>query len=203
MKKVPTQPVATRLESGLERLAAVLREGLWRQAWPRDLTATQARILERLRIHPGTTVRRLSRALGIRDSTASDALTSLAEKGLVTKESDPEDRRRRLLRLSPEGEGAAADVGDARSFLGAALDELTGDERETFVVLLQKVIRGLQRSGRIPVEGTCLTCRYFRPHVHDHPRLPHHCAYVDAAFGDADLRFDCPEQEPLAELQTH
>jgi hypothetical protein len=30
---------------------------------------------------------------------------------------------------------------------------------------------------------------------------PHHCDYLDAAFGDRDLRLDCPEQVDAAPEQ--
>jgi len=39
----------------------------------------------------------------------------------------------------------------------------------------------------------CVTYRYCRPHVHADPLHPHHCAFVDAACGDRDLRVDCPD----------
>ena len=53
----------------------------------------------------------------------------------------------------------------------------------------------LQEARAIPVQRMCLTCRHFRPHVHDDPARPHHCAFVDAAFGDAALRLDCADHE--------
>jgi hypothetical protein len=54
----------------------------------------------------------------------------------------------------------------------------------------------LQERGAIPVAKMCVTCRYFRPNVHPDPERPHHCAFVDAPFGDRSLRLDCPDQEP-------
>ena len=44
----------------------------------------------------------------------------------------------------------------------------------------------------------CLDCRFFRPDVHDDPARPHHCAFVDAPFGDAQLRIDCADHQPAA-----
>ncbi|MGQ0563367.1 MAG: hypothetical protein ACT443_16025 [Gemmatimonadota bacterium] len=40
-------------------------------------------------------------------------------------------------------------------------------------------------------------CRFFRPFAH--PRdvdQPHHCAFVNAPFGDRALRLECSEHEP-------
>lgn len=201
MKTVPTSRPTERLEAGFERLSAVLREGLWRQAWPRDLTATQARILDRLGQRPGSTLRGLARALGIRASTASEAVSTLATRGLVRKDRDPADRRRRRLALTEEGRHARALLGTGPSVLAEALAGIDPGEQEVLVRALQRIIRHLQVAGRVPVEGTCTTCRFFRPHAHEDPRRPHHCAYADAAFGDADLRFDCPDQQPAPGLE--
>ena len=40
------------------------------------------------------------------------------------------------------------------------------------------------------------TCTHFRPHAHADAACPHHCTFVDAAFGDANLRLDCGDHEP-------
>jgi hypothetical protein len=41
----------------------------------------------------------------------------------------------------------------------------------------------------------CVTCRFFRPYAHPGAAAPHHCALVDAPFGDAQIRLDCPEHQ--------
>ncbi|MEM9555670.1 MAG: MarR family transcriptional regulator [Acidobacteriota bacterium] len=191
---VPTRPIAERLHDGLERLSVVLREETWRQAWPAELTATQVQVLRRIRTHAGSTLRQIAEALGIRDSTASEAVASLETKGLLSKLADPADRRRRLIQPTRRGLALldAAD-GSSGSPLHDALDTLATERQHELVTTLQALIRSLQEAGRIPIAGTCTTCRFFRPAVHDDPRRPHHCDYVDAAFGEPDLRFDCPE----------
>jgi hypothetical protein len=40
-------------------------------------------------------------------------------------------------------------------------------------------------------------CRFVRPYLHANAREPHHCAYVDAPFGDGELRVDCADHVPL------
>ena len=61
------------------------------------------------------------------------------------------------------------------------------------------LIRALQVARAIPVQRMCVTCAHFRPHAHDDADSPHHCAFVDAAFGDAALRIDCGDHEDAAE----
>lgn len=62
------------------------------------------------------------------------------------------------------------------------------------LLALVKLIHALQQNGDIPPQRTCVTCRSFRPRVHADPLSPHHCDYLDAAFGDRHLRLDCAEQ---------
>jgi hypothetical protein len=64
------------------------------------------------------------------------------------------------------------------------------------------MIRTLQVRGRIPVARMCVSCRFFRPYRHDHPTTPHHCAFVDAPFGDGELRLDCPDHLPAPAAQA-
>jgi hypothetical protein len=66
---------------------------------------------------------------------------------------------------------------------------------------LVKMIRTLQERGEIPVSRMCVTCRFFRPRVHDDPTRPHHCAFVDAPFGDRSLRLECADHEAAPEGQ--
>jgi hypothetical protein len=74
-----------------------------------------------------------------------------------------------------------------------AVGELSTAEQATFLRALVAMIRTLQEKGRIPIARMCVSCRFFRPFRHDDPARPHHCAFVDAPFGDAELRLDCAD----------
>jgi hypothetical protein len=47
----------------------------------------------------------------------------------------------------------------------------------------------------------CVTCACFQPHRHAEAAAPHHCDFVDAAFGDAALRIDCVDHEETTEAR--
>jgi len=131
-------------------------------------------------------------------ASASQAVSILVRKGLVAKGPVDGDGRGRLVTLTPRGRreaGRALGWGEA---VHAAIDTLGAAEQAALLRALVKVIRALQEAGRIAPSRMCLTCRYFRPHVHADPLRPHHCAFVDAAFGDRDLRVDCPDHAPAA-----
>jgi hypothetical protein len=61
--------------------------------------------------------------------------------------------------------------------------------------ILIKLIRGLQLRDAVPPQRMCVTCKYFRPNMYPGAAAPHHCAFVNAAFGAAALRLDCSDHE--------
>lgn len=182
--------------AGLARIGAVLKSQAWQQAVPSGLTPTQAQVLALLHAHGAGRRWRLgalAAELAITPATASDAVSALVRKGLVQKQRAAGDARAVELTLTPAGARAAAAVADWPEALLRALDTLSPAEQAALLRALSTVIRALQRSGQIPVARLCVACRYFRPHVYPDPERPHHCAFVDAPFGDRQLRLDCPD----------
>jgi hypothetical protein len=98
-----------------------------------------------------------------------------------------------IVLLTPTGTREAAAAAAWPDFLLEAVGELSTVEQATFLRALVSMIRTLQEKGRIPVARMCVSCRFFRPYQHDNPARPHHCAFVDAPFGDGELRLDCPD----------
>ncbi|MBZ0252183.1 MAG: MarR family winged helix-turn-helix transcriptional regulator, partial [Candidatus Methylomirabilis sp.] len=136
--------------------------------------------------------------LGVKPATASVAVEALAEKGLVSKQWSKADSRALVIRLSAAGRREAKRVATWPDFLLDAVEALSEVEQEVFLKALIKMIRGLQERGEISTVRMCLGCRFFRPGVHADPERPHHCAFVDAPFGDGQLRLDCPDFEAAA-----
>lgn len=107
-----------------------------------------------------------------------------------------DDARALSVSLTPDGRAEAAEMAEWPDLLLGAVGVLDEAEAAVFLKALLKVIRQLQERGRISPARMCVTCRYFRPDVHDDPERPHHCAFVDAPFGDRNLRVDCGDHEP-------
>lgn len=187
-----------RLVTGLAKIGLATRHRAWAEAEEQGLTPTQGQILALLRLRPASGVRisDLAAELAVTVATATVAVQALERKGLVQKKRSPEDGRARTVTMTPAGRHEAEQAAGWTDFLLTAADELTPEEQEVFYRGLMKMIRRLQIRGEIPISRMCVTCRFFRPHVHDDPRAPHHCAYVDAPFGDRHLRLECPEQQP-------
>ena len=107
-----TFPPASRIADGLSKIAKVIRQQAWGEAWSKGLTPTQGQILLSLSRHPEKrrTLPELASELGVSKVTACLTIQVLARKRLVRKE-----RRRRVLdklyvKLTPKGEEAATEA---------------------------------------------------------------------------------------------
>jgi DNA-binding MarR family transcriptional regulator len=189
-------PLHGRILEGLERISTVLKTDDWARARSAGITPTQLAILTALEGRPGgLVVKELSALLGVSQPTVTDSILALERKALIEKRSDAADGRsvrivmtaagRTAVTLSTSNPGA---VGEAT----AALDEA---DQENLLVLLVSVIRQLQEHDAIPIQRMCVSCRHFRPNAHADAAKPHHCTFVNAAFGQQDLRIDCREHE--------
>lgn len=178
---------------GLARLAAVLRAGQWQAGAAHDLNPTQVEILTRvasLPLRPAA----LADHLGVSAASTSDSIKSLQAKGYVTRLPDPTDGRAVQIAPTEQGRAIAAQLAQQVP-LSAALDTLSATDQGAVLRALTQVIQSLQTAGTVPTQRLCATCRYFRRDAHADPARPHHCDFVNAAFGDAELRLDCGEHE--------
>jgi DNA-binding MarR family transcriptional regulator len=189
--------VTRRLGTGLAKIGLAIKSRAWHEAGRVRVTPTQGQALAVLRARPALRLDALAAELGVTAPTASDAVSALVAKQLVRRERSPTDGRAVVLTLTPAGAALADEIAGWPDFLVRALDTLDAAEQTTLLRTLTRIIHGLQQAGDIPVQRMCTSCVYFRPHVHDGP-APHHCAFVDAAFGDRELRLDCPDQQPAA-----
>lgn len=197
-----SEPLAQRVGVGLAKLGLALRQRAWQEAMPRGTTPTQGQIVAFLANHEEPTLGEVAEGLGIRAATASEAVSALVRKGMVTKTRRPDDRRALRLRLTPDGQALAHESAQWPDFLGAAIEELPEDEQGVFLRGLIRMIRNLQRRGQVPVARMCVTCRYFEPFRHEDPRAPHHCGFVDASFAELDVRIDCGDHQEAEPAQA-
>jgi len=196
---VADDPVAQRIAQGLARVGSAMRHGAWRDAGAHGLTPTQVQILGVLHARPDPPLLgQVAKALAITPATASEAVRVLVEKGLVRKRPAKTDGRGVALLLTRRGRVMARQVAGWPEFLVQAVDELDAAEQSVLLRALIRMIRSLQERGVISVQRMCVECRFFAPHVYKDAARPHHCHFVDAPFGDGDLRIDCADMQPVA-----
>lgn len=174
--------VDAKLAAALERAGQALRVQMWDKAKQHGLSPTQLQVLLRL-----------AAELDVTHPTVSDAVAVLRRKGLVERQTAS---RTATLGLSDPGRTLADDLADWHQRTRQQLAALPEADKHATLRFLLDLIAGLQRSGAITVARMCVTCRFFRRDEHPEAIRPHHCALVDMALADGELRVDCAEHEP-------
>ena len=86
-----------------------------------------------------TTVAYVAERLGLKHNSAVELVDRSEHEGLVTREEDPNDRRRAIVRLTRKGE--------------RLLDQLAGDHARELMVMAPLLIASLERVRRHAAEG--------------------------------------------------
>ncbi|WP_449230221.1 MarR family winged helix-turn-helix transcriptional regulator [Azospirillum doebereinerae] len=193
--KTPTD-LSHRIREGLSRVATAMRIDDWRRSKTAGLNPTQLSILELLEGRTGGMgVKDIAAQLGVSQPTATDSIAALERKGLVLKRGASADRRAVTVEIAAEGRSALWGDGAARNSTERAVEALPVNEQQDLLITLVKMIGHLQSLDAIPIQRMCATCRYFAPFAHADAERPHHCHFVNAAFGQRDIRIDCREHE--------
>jgi DNA-binding MarR family transcriptional regulator len=195
-----SEPLPRRLRDGIDRLSTVLKADQWASANAEGLNPTQAHVITFLagRDAHGMRVKAIAGHLGVSQPTATDSIAALERKGLVIKTVDATDMRALAVAITEAGRDAVKAIGLSTMATEQAVASLTLGEQADLLLLITKLIRSLQSSGAISGQRMCPTCSHFRPYAHPGENLPHHCEFVNAAFGNRHLRLDCGEHQ-LAE----
>jgi len=189
-----TEPLASRIATGLHKIGLAMKQQAWAQASEEGLSATQGQILATLGSGVPLTGSDLSERLGVTLPTISESVRVLVDKKLVVKSPDPRHPRASLITPTQKGAALGARARSWPEFMAEAVHELDPDEQRGFYAGVMKMIRSLQEQGLIPVSGMCATCTHFRPHVRP-GATPHHCDLVNVPLASEQLRLDCPEHE--------
>lgn len=112
----------------------------WQLELP-DLTKPQYAVMRSIAEHPGIEQVTLTEAAVSAKATLAEMLSRMESRGLVRREHDPADKRRRFVYLTAEGEALLA----SSMPLGNAVDEeflgrLNDEERQQFSQIIHKLI---------------------------------------------------------------
>ncbi|MCB2017870.1 MAG: MarR family transcriptional regulator [Hydrogenophaga sp.] len=118
------------------------------------VTPVQYAALQVVDSQPGIDQRTLARAIALDASTTGGVVDRLEARGWLERRMSPEDRRSRLLHLTPEGEQGLADVVPAMlRTQDRLLAPLTPRQRTEFMRLLQLLVTQNNELSRAPSEA--------------------------------------------------
>jgi DNA-binding MarR family transcriptional regulator len=137
-----------RVTTAVHRLSRRLNQWYDRQLVDLDISTNEYLVISELARSPGhapLTPSQLAAATNIAPSSMTHRLDRLVERGLITREQDPDNRTRVLIRLSDAGYALFVEVIRQSDMLESdVLGDLTDDEIETMASLLEKVIARLE-----------------------------------------------------------
>lgn len=197
--------VSAKIVAALERLSHAFRSLLWNEAKTHGLSPIQIQFLVYLLYHESALCRvsHLAREFQLTQPTVSDAVRALEAKGLVTKEPWPGDRRILTIKLTPQGRTLAQHLSGWADVVKPHVERLTPDEQQQLMLTLMRLIASLQEAGIVSLTRMCLMCRFFEPNAASDSTTPYYCRLLEKPLSTAELRFDCPEQEPVVAQAAH
>lgn len=168
---------------GLAKVGLALRDDAWRRRGRTGLPPAEGELLALLLMvgEGGLAPAELAEALGVSRASAGESVQALEAKRLVRKR---REGRTLAVTLTDAGRRAAEEETAWPDLFLAAVGALPAEEQAAVLRGLSTVIRSFLEQGRIPVARMCASCGFFHPHVHADPERPHHCAFVDAPFGE-------------------
>ena len=113
----------------------------WQQALP-ELTKPQYAVMRVIAEHPAIEQVSLMDAAVSTKATMAEMLSRMEKRGLVLREHDPSDKRRRFVYLTEEGKRLlekSRPVGDSVDAI--FLNKLSTKEREQFSLLVSKMMK--------------------------------------------------------------
>lgn len=117
-------------------------------------TPVQSSVMQVLSAQPGMDQIALAGEIGIDRTTASSVLSRLEARGIVKRESDPDDRRTKRAHLTPAGK---AMLNDMQASIEAAHRELikplSPAERDRFLEQLLSLVQANNDRGRSPLRN--------------------------------------------------
>ncbi len=106
-----------------------------------QLTPTQFAALAKIRDEGIVSQNRLGRLTAMDPATMQGVIARLLDRGFIARAPDPKDRRRALLRLTPEGAAAFAEsAASGKAISRETLSPLGARERAAFLRLLAKLV---------------------------------------------------------------
>jgi DNA-binding MarR family transcriptional regulator len=112
-----------------------------------DLSIVQAQALMVIDVNPGINVGTLAATLSKDQASTSIVVDKLMGLGLLTRETDPEDRRRAQLFLTPQAKPIVHHVEGARDDINRLVFDALGSERaQALEALLQELLEAIEGS---------------------------------------------------------
>src|SRR5262245_33573798 len=119
-----------------------------------DLSFTQVKALQHLGDDEPASLKALGERLSLSLPAVSRAVDGLVKRGFVTREEDTDDRRSKLVRITPEGRAATEElVAIRRIALHNFVESLSPEERDALTPGLRTLAQRPEIAAHLPQEA--------------------------------------------------
>jgi len=127
--------------------------------------------------------------------TASQTVTSLVEKGLLTRTPSKLDGRSAQIDLSDDGRSLCAK--DPHKDLARAIGKLTDGERDCLKAAIVRLMAVVATDRQRPQLGVCGTCSHLKEPIDQaHPAESYFCNRTATLLSDSDRHGICMSYKP-------
>lgn len=192
---VGTGEYPAKTKDAIARLAQVIGSVTTGLAASRGLSALQLGILTYLAAAgEPKTLGEVANRLRLSAPTVSDSVTSLANRGLLSKMPGRDDTRTVQIEITEAGRALCQDSGLRTERLGQLLESWDVGRQSTVFQAVLELIEALQKPSSPRSDRCCVGCRHLAINcdvVPDAP--PHYCRALNLRMQTLELRLDCPE----------
>lgn len=153
-KKTPDGPLNLETLPGhyIRRLQQIAVAVFLQETEAHGLTPVQYAALNQVARTPGVDQRTLARLIGQDTSTTAGVIDRLEARGVMQRQTSPEDRRVRLPQVTEEGSALLAAIApDILTAQERMLNPLTPAERREFMRMLRTIVETNKELSRAPV----------------------------------------------------
>ena len=133
----------------ISRLAGYLRKNLDSFAARQGITPAEGRTLQYIAAQKRDLYQKdIEEEYGLRPASASQLLQGMENAGLIRRETDPQDRRRKRLVITPEREESAAQMlSDIEQMEERLIEGIEPEKLEIFFEVMDKMLENVPREG--------------------------------------------------------
>lgn len=179
----------------LERISEAFRVLLWQESKTHKLSPIQLQIIIFLLYHDDSKrkVSYLAQEFNMTKATISDAVKALSNKGMIRKETAPEDSRSYFIHLTEKGLKVAQQASTfSQPLLKSIKNGLSEEETDMFYKSTLNIIDSLHKLGIIQLQRMCKNCQFYAQN-----QGMHFCKLLNKPLSSNELRIDCPEHVPI------
>lgn len=108
------------------------------------LNDTECNICNYVYLHDSCSQDTVAKALKVDKTTITKAVNSLEKKGMITRHTDPDDRRRNMLAITPGGKRKNEEIIKFHdAWLANAMSSLTVSEQKEFEKIVDKLLAAI------------------------------------------------------------